>query len=381
MKKLIAFILSLAVSLSLCGCYDSREINETAYVIALGVDKRGDSFNYTFQISMPLAMGGGEEGMSGGGGEENSKVENIVIGAADFYEARSRLDNFLSKQVNLSHLGMIAFSSEVAEEGLESHMNFLLREREVRPHTKVCVTAAKAEAFIRGINPILEANTAEFYDQVARTGSIYAPPKTIREFVNEEALYASAIPVGIVTEFEDSAEFGRSDSDILRVSTSKSEFAGLCLFKDYKSVGYLSLDRSNLFGLLTGEIGECDMEIISGDKSCFVKLMPKSAADFKVISGGEAATVNMYAEFTAEIKSAADITDEDIEAHLNKEAYALFLTAQGAGCDIFGAGDCLRRRCKTISQWEDLNWDEMFAKAYFSPRITVVSERSNTGTM
>ncbi len=382
MKKLISFIAVICISLPLCGCYDNREIDQTAYVIAIGIDQGKDIFSYTFQISSPLAMGSGGEVTAPEGEGENTRVENIVIGANDLYEARNMLNNFLSKDINLSHLKIIVASEDVAKAGLSSHMTFLLREREIRPNTRLCISEKSAEDFLRGINPALEANTAEYYDLIAENGSLYAPPKTLRDFVNEESLFASTIPIGKVSDYEKSNEFSADNNTPLRISASKSEFSGLYLMKDYKIAGTLTKAQSKIYGLLNKQKGDTDLSIQKDGNQHMVRLTSHNGAVFTVNQSGDAITVNMSIKFTAEISSAGyKLTENDIEDYLRKEAYSLFISAKEAGCDIFGVGNCLRRRCKTVSQWESLNWNEKFKSAYFSPSIMVMTERSNSGTM
>ncbi len=381
MKRLIAVITAWCVALPLWGCYDNREIDQTAYVIAIGIDKGKELYNYTFQISSPLAMSSGGEVTAPESGEEDRRVQNIVIGANDLYEARNKLNNFLSKTVNLSHLKLIALSMDTAREGIDPHMTFLLREREVRPNTRLCIAEDKAEEFLRGINPALEANTAEYYDAVAENGAIYAPPKTLREFINENSLFASALPIGRVADYEESESFDKKQ-DALRISSSKSELSGLCLIKDYKAVGEIPPVQSELFGLITEAKKETDLSILKDGKWHMARLTPQGPATFKVNQGENGVTVNMYISFNAEVNSTgAPITEKDITEHLSREMYALFLTAQRHGCDIFRAGNCLRRKCKTIDEWERLSWNKKFEKAYFMPYINVSAERVNSGTM
>ncbi len=382
MKKIVALTGVVALCLSLCGCYDNREIDRIAYVIAIGIDKRDEDYSYTFQVSSPLAMSSGGEVSAPEGGEENSRVQNIVIGGEDLYDARNRLNNFLSKTVNLSHLKMIALSMETAKEGLSSHMTFLLREREVRPNTRLCVTEKKAEDFLRGINPALEANTAEYYDAIAENGSIYAPQKTLREFINENAIFASVLPIGIVSEYEESDAFKEGEAKPMRVSTSKSEFSGLCFIKKHIAVGTLTPEQSGMFGLITGETKEMDLSIEKDGAWHMVRLIPQKEARFTVKQTEEGLTVNMEMSFSAEVNSRGRALDErTIKERLRKEVYDIFTKAQEAGCDIFGAGNYLRQRCKTVSEWESINWDKQFKEAYFMPFIAIESERSNSGTV
>ena len=201
------------------------------------------------------------------------------------------------------------------------------------------------------------------------------------EFVNEEAIFAAAVPLGVVSEAEESSDF-TSKSDILRVSSSKSEFSGLCLMKDYKAVDYLTPFQSRIFGLLSGNTKECDISMSSGGEDYEIRLRPKSKAVFTVSQGGEADTVKLAASFAAEIiSSGGDLSEQEIEEYLSREVYSLFLSAQKADCDIFGAGNCIRRKCRTIREWESIDWEKRFKDAYFSPDIKVVAERSNSGTM
>ena len=74
--KIKAFILSLLFFLLtfLSGCYDLKEIDETAYIVALGIDKGKDkNFSYTFQFTSPLAI------MAQGSSEENPEESAVSV--------------------------------------------------------------------------------------------------------------------------------------------------------------------------------------------------------------------------------------------------------------------------------------------------------------
>ena len=52
-KLLSALLVTILSAYLLCGCFDDREIDETAYIIALGIDKgEGNYYIYTFQFSI-----------------------------------------------------------------------------------------------------------------------------------------------------------------------------------------------------------------------------------------------------------------------------------------------------------------------------------------
>ncbi len=383
MKKLISFILITALSFPLAACYDNREIDQTAYIIAVGIDKHKGKYNYTFQISSPLAMGSGGEAPSLSQDEtSNTRVENIVINADSLYEARNSLNCFLSKTPNFSHLKIIVFSAAAAKEGLSKHIPFLLNEREVRPNTNICISEATAEAFLSAINPALEANTAEYYDLVIKNSSALAPPKTLRELINEQSMLASAVPMGKISPYNSSNEFPSSSESPLHLSPSKSEFSGLFLLKDNKAAGTLSPLQSCIYGLLTNKTNTADITVSKNGEAQMVRLKLLSPAKFTLKSTPNSTTIKLCASFFAEVNSFnPSISQKDIEEYLTTEACALFMTARESGCDIFGVGNSLMKNCDTVDQWEALNHNEIFKNSYFAPSISVFIERSNFGTM
>ena len=377
MKNFLVTVMIL-LSFTLCGCYDFQEIDKSAYVIALGIDKGENGYNYTFQISSPLAMGGGGEVGSMGEGEENSRVENIIIGSDSLSDARANLNNFLSKKINLSHLKIIVFSEEVTKIGLSPHLPFLLREREIRPNTRLAVSASSAEDFLKGINPALEANTAEYYDLVFENGQTFSPDKTLWEFVNEQETFASALPCGIMSTASKSDDFAKGDTP-LRISTSKSEFSGLYLIKDYKFAGKLTPAQSRTFALLSGEIDEAEFGVSNGSGNHSVKIFPVNKSDFHMRQTDTSTTIFCRSSFLTEINSSdASINIPLIKEILDREIYSLFTVLHNSGCDILNIGNIQKRECKTAKEWENLNWNTNFNTFSFMPETTIIISKTDS---
>lgn len=376
--KIFLFALIIIFSFTLCGCYDSQEIDKSAYVIALGIDKGNNGYNYTFQISSPLAMGGGGEVGSMGDSEENNRVENIIIGAKTLSNARANLNNFLSKKINLSHLKIIVFSEDVVKIGLSPHLPFLLREREIRPNTRLAVSSSLAEEFLKGINPALEANTAEYYDLVFKNGQTFAPDKTLWEFVNEQETFASALPCGVVSTASKTDDFAKGDVP-LRISTSKSEFSGLYLIKNYKFAGKLTPEQGRTLALLSGEIDETELGISTDSGNHSVKIFPKSKPDFRIRQTDNLATILCRSSFLTEINSSdCSINAFFVKDILDREIYSLFTSLHISGCDILSIGNIQKRGCKTASEWENLNWNNNFNTFSFIPETTVTMSKTDS---
>ena len=120
MKKKFAILifLFLAPSIILTGCYDSREVDNMAYVTAIGVDKgTNENLKFTLQFAVPLNISGGiETGEKSEGGK--SPLDNMTIEADTLYSAIDYANNSISKQVNVAHCKLLVFSDELAKEGL-----------------------------------------------------------------------------------------------------------------------------------------------------------------------------------------------------------------------------------------------------------------------
>ncbi len=286
MKK-IKFLIPLIIPcLLLGGCYDSREIDETAYIIALGVDSHDDAYTYTFQLANPLEMASGEEETSGKSAD--SSVQNFVISSPDFYIAKNQLNNFLSKNVDMSHLKLIVFSRELENSEFLKHSQFLMCERQVRPHTNIAVSTSSAEDFIKSVKPTLEANTAKYYELMGlRSDNLYAPTVTISAFLDELSSGdgAAAVPLAYPTAKNDNTKEDNSDFWIgashTQLDAENASMQGLAVFKRGEIVGYMDSDDALIFNILSGKTDTCTVTLKNpadkGSNLIFRLNIPKSA--------------------------------------------------------------------------------------------------------
>ena len=267
MKKIKFFVPLLAAILLLGACYDSHEIDETAYIIALGVDHTDEGiFTYTFQLANPLEMTSGEEDTEGK--NPDSSVQNFVVVAPDFYIAKNQLNNLLSKNVDMSHLKLIVFSKELENSEFLQHSQFLMHERQIRPHTNVAVSADTAENFIKSVSPTLESNTAKYYELMGlRSDNLYAPSVTISAFLDELSSIdgAAALPLAYSTaktdiKADDSTDFWISTTSS-QIHSESASMQGMALFKNGNIVGCMDSDSALIFNILSGKIKTCTVTL------------------------------------------------------------------------------------------------------------------------
>ncbi len=287
MKRIKIFLPLFTILMLLSGCYDSHEIDETAYIIALGVDKgENDTYNYTYQLANPLEMSSGEEETEGK--NPDSSVQNFVVSSPDFYIAKNQLNNLLSKNLDMSHLKLIVFSKELENSEFLQHSQFLMHERQVRPHTNVAVSTDTAENFINSVKPTLEANTAKYYELMGlRSDNLYAPSVTISTFLDELSTQngASALPLAHSTAKTENTANNNSDFWIstksAQTDSKNASMQGMAVFKEGKICGYMDTDCALLFNILTGKINTCTVTLKNpADKTSnliFRLNVPKSA--------------------------------------------------------------------------------------------------------
>ncbi len=372
MKKAKLLTALFFVLTSLCGCMDSREIDETAYIIALGVDiKQPQSYTYTFQLANPLEMTSGDEKTEGK--NTDSSVQNFVVTSPDFYIAKNQLNNFLSKNIDMSHLKLIVFSKSLDNNGFLHHSQFLMHEREVRPHTNVAVAEDTAEDFIKSVKPTLEANTAKYYELMGiRKDNLYAPSVTISSFLDGISASdgAAVLPLAHSTaktggKGDVPKEFW-IDSQSAQPDTEGASMQGMAIFKHGEICGYMDCDCALILNILSGKIKTCTITLknpADKDSNLVFRLNIPKSAGYKI--------TNSDNKYLITVKQSPDIkfmgsylphgfktetelynfARQTISQKFTDFVYDLSRTKKA---DILNIGDRLAPQLDTPNQWQNI---------------------------
>ncbi len=381
-NKLFFILMTIFAITLLCGCYDSREINETAYMIALGIDSDApESYTYTFQLANPLAMSGGEEGSES---DPDSSVQNFVVSAPDFYIAKNQLNNFLSKNVDMSHLKLIVFSGKLDNNGFLNHSQFLMHEREVRPHTSVAVSSASAEEFIKGVKPTLEANTAKYYELMGiRSDNIFAPSTNISNFLDEISTNSrvSVLPIAhptARTEAEaDTLKGLWIGADSACIDSENACIRGMAVFKDGEICGYMDSDSAMLFNILSRKIKTCAVTLknpAAEHSNLVFRVNVPASAGYKIekTKSGYLITVsqNLDMKFMGEFlpegfKSEDELYNFAGQTISQKFTDFLYDLSQEKQADILNIGDRFKKLFTDADKWKPELWQRIFENADF----------------
>lgn len=242
-KKIFILILIIIFIYNFSASYTSLSINNSAFVIALGIDKSTSNklkVNFQFLSTSP----------SGESVSETTPVLNSVE-CSSIISGINMMNAYLGKKVNLSHCKLIIFSEELAKEGIFDEIYSLINEVQVRPSANIVVSKCDTKYYIENSVPSLESLITKYYDIFPNTSEYtgYTCNATIGDFFNAlvcNSCSPYAILGGISTSDSNSSSSKVSDEANIKSNESPingdrlSENIGLAVFKEDKLAGELN---------------------------------------------------------------------------------------------------------------------------------------------
>lgn len=418
-KKLcISIIICFFCSL-FAGCYDKYEVDDLAYVIAIGIDKGTTNIlRLTLQLAKPTAIGGGGGGGGGGGVSEGGKeaMTFLTVETPSIVSGLNMANNVIGKKISLSHAKTLVFSKELARDGIGSYINSLPRNREIRPNIMVVVSRNSAEDYIKAIEPTLVINPAKFYelsyDAFKFTG--FTARTDFHRFYSQ-AKSTCQSPVAVlagVSRFESSKEFDLKGStfadkgrpyplegdfkagEMPKTGDVKAEVMGLAVFDGSKMIGELDGEETLYHLMLDGEYNHSFITIPDPLKKEDMVILDVKQSRYPVkrvdISGGKP---KIYAKIMLEAdiqaiesgieyerpenirileKSYEDFIREGISRYLKR-------TTGEFKADINGFGKIAKIKFLTWDEWEKFNWLNKYKDSTFDVDVDLKIRR--TGLM
>lgn len=118
MRRFFSVLITLSLTILLfSGCYDNKEIDSLATVMAVGIENEEGERLYTFSV----ADSGGFTNESKGDG---ASMKCFKQKAKNLKDATAEVNKQLSKSLGFSHLSAIVFSAECAKEDLSGELSF-----------------------------------------------------------------------------------------------------------------------------------------------------------------------------------------------------------------------------------------------------------------
>ena len=399
MKRSLALILVL-MCLMLSGCRYSHEITDMAFAVALGFDKAEEGLLISMQFARPLSISGNGEA---GGGEssesddkdaaKNKNTTLLSVKAEDFYTALSIAENSLSKQINLSHVKLVLFSSELAQDGIGDYVTMLMKNSQLAPNTYTAITLCSAKDYLSEANPSLEINPAKYYTLLfSRNDSNFMPSTSLRDlyfdlFAPEKEAVLPAANLNKNTDKKKENNAPGEDyaaGDAKKEGENKTDVSGLVALKGGKLCGVLSANEATAYHILTGELKNAYISIKSEThKNEFITIRltqdvaPKITVSISDDGPQISANVRLSGELLAcpdeDLKKLGTDGINDMAARIVTARLSGFfnLTREQLGADIAGFGKKAKINFSDYPSWENFDWQKKYQNAEFLPEVSV----------
>lgn len=229
-RKILLFAVLGILTISLTGCWDSRDLEELLVVYGLGIDiseRNPEKLIVTMGFPTILA-------------EAPEKKYEISVEVNSIGEAKRYLQNQVYRQITYGSIQVIVISEEVAKQGILKHLDTLLREPLFPGTTRLAVVNDRADALLRLKPPVSLLVSTYLYESIKQSHlASNVPFTTLRNFnyMHHTSGIESILPYIAYNK----------DTDTLKVDST-------ALFRDDKMIYQLSDNESKALMFLKGEI-------------------------------------------------------------------------------------------------------------------------------
>lgn len=408
MRNKLLFVILISVVL-FPGCYDSIEVDNQTYVIAMGFDVgKICPLKMTLQYANSNALSPGGSGDSSGVGN----VVNISAEATTIAGGLNVINGFVAKDMDVSHALLLVFSEAYAKKGISEYLRGATRNRDFRPTMYIAICRGSAEDYLKSISPKQESDPSKYYEllysKFSSTG--YSIDSNIFKFYGDmesPAIQPTANLVG-VNKYNSTKEFTDASSnykakghiipfegdfkagDLPRQGDVKSELMGLAIFDGDKLVGELDGEAAMNYQMITGEFHKATLTIpdpkvpgkyvildIKQSRSPVNKVDINSSnpkihtkiqleGDITIIQSG----------YNYETLQNLPILESAVEVFVKKDIdYLVNKTITDYKSDIFGFGKEVKKKFWTIQEWEAYDWLAKYKNSTYSVEVDMKLRR------
>jgi spore germination protein KC len=418
----IALILFIAIVLAvnITGCYDRREADEMAYVMAIGFDKGvTDKLRLTLQVV--TFKGGKSLGSSGGtpsgpgdnGDQGKGEADGTVVFTIDcpsFFTGLNMANIVTARQLNLMHAKLLVFSEEMARSNeIEKYLAAMVRYREIRRIMHFVITKGKAEDILKENKPLVGKNpskTMQLLGHQSFTG--FFPRVRLFAFYNNlksnmEQPIAILANVNALKNLEEPGQGAPPKSanggeylpgELPRKGGVKREFFGAAVFRGARMVGELNGSEARILGMVTGEFQRGFFTIqdpLAPDYVVPLDIHLARKPKIKVTIQGDSPEIYVRLRLEGDMLAVQSrinyespqlkpTLEQAFEQEIKNQLDSLIAKCQHEfQADIFGFGRSAVYHFPTIETWEKYNWLNKFSQAKVHTEIDFIIRR--TGMM
>ncbi len=371
-KKIFTIVLIIIFVSSFSASYNSLNIDNSAFAIAIGIDKSdSNKLKVTFEFLAPSP--------SGEGSVETTPVLNSVD-CSSITNGINLMNAYLGRKVNLSHCKLIIFSEELAKEGISDEVYSLINEVQVRPSANIVVSKCNTKYYIENSVPSLENLIPKYYEIFPNTSEYtgYTCNATIGDFFNALVCnYCS--PYAILGSIDESPITGERETQNI----------GLAVFKNAELVGELNAIETICFLNLKESVDSFLVSIPDPQEinsKIDIYLTPNTTHNIDVSFVNGAPYIKMKLEFSGKIYSMSrdsqylniDVLNSisnSCNNYLESQFSSyLYKTSTVFESDINGFGSYALSKFSTSTEFDNYNWLDNYKNCTFDVEVNTVMD-------
>lgn len=367
MKQALCVVMCFLVCTVTGGCYDSNEISQLAFIIAVGIDSSDDElYEYTFQAVKPSAF----EGES-----DSDPLVTTTITASSVYTAMDKLNTEISEKCDYSHIKLAVFSENLLQKGADGIFRSLFKTNTFHPNIRVAMAEGKASEYLQNIKIPLDTNPAEYYENIFRESySPYSPGTRLRDMEKDGPHpKCNILPV---------VKAGKGEEEkIEKYNTEKS-----AIIRDYTLKAVTDHKEAFWYKLMTEKNfkGNFHIQIPHTHQKAVVELA-KTYGKTKVDFDGKTPVITVNLRFDGSVLWSESereyiANDEEFVKAVNqklKDELNEFLQkcSQEYKSDVCQFDKKAKIHYLTLQAWENEDWQGIFEKAQYQINTDVTLRR------
>ena len=362
--------------LPVLGCMHSKNIDEYAYVLNVGVE-RGTTMPYLFTalVSVP-------------GGTEDTKVENKVITAEarSFSEAYETLNAAYPSRLSFARASLLAIGEDLLRDGAQTDFfDFAFGKPDLWPNLRTVAVKPPIrdvfEGWISEADPSLRKIKTAAGDLMDESGmTADTGYSTYLEAIGDKRFdamlaYAGVNEYGLSPDLLGGETYPYVGGSLLVESTLKTSIAGSAVFDGERMVGILDGRHTMEVLMVTGAFRKGEMHFTLPDGGTLrAALYRMRAPKIRLSNGG--ATVRLYLEADLLEPSALPMERDALKAfmteQLETELGAVLTALQKAGSDVMGFGRYRAAKFRSVTDWEACDWKSEYRSLPVTFSVTLM---------
>ena len=372
-KHLLITSLFLIILFILTRFSSSSGLDNFYFIIAIALDTSDSGI----KLSVQIPSNSTQDSSGNSGSSQSSEYQLYSVEGQTIDECISILDNYLNKEINLSHCSAIVISEDLAKQGIQTYINTLSNNTELRHSCNIIMSSSTAYNILENISNSGAIFSARLYDYL--TSSYEYTGYTIKSTFGE---FYQALKNDY---YEPTAIYAMNSDDTIQTT-------GIAVFKADAMIGTLDVSSNIAHLIAVNKLNSATITLNNpfsdGEKiDLDINLYKKTDISVDIINGSPLITINVYPEGSIsssgtvfnyideeKIKEVENASNKYLEKIFKKYVYTI---TKEYNSDIVGFKGICQSNYLTKEEFEKIHWDEIFKDSYYDININTRVNSSN----